>query len=130
MKSLWEWSLFYAAFWEFTRWYGLGKSVLIMLWCWILQKFGHLHKEVRFLNFLTNKDIDELIPRQPDKILNTTKLSAKQRNSERVAMMKKGCSLKTHKLKFSTLRELQYNLTNDLGLDAIRFKCFSIHSVR
>ena len=88
--------------------------------------FGPLNKKVRgFFDFLTFKGIDELIPTRSD-----TKLSAEQRNSERVAMMKKGCSLKTHKLKFSTLRELQYNLTNDLGLDAKRFKCLSIHSVR
>ena len=33
MKSLLEWSSFFVAFWEFTRWHGQGKSVLIMLWC-------------------------------------------------------------------------------------------------
>ena len=39
------------------------------------------------------------------------------RNQERTEMIKRGCMLKTKNLSFPILREIQYNLTNDLGAD-------------
>ena len=43
--------------------------------------------------------------------------SVNNRNQERTEMIRRGCMLKTKNLSFSTLREIQYNLTNDLGTD-------------
>ena len=71
---------------------------------------------------MANQILENAIPTQTDEKSIATTLSAEQRNSARVAMIKKGCSLNTQKLKFSTLHELQYNLTNNLGLDATRLK--------
>ena len=76
------------------------------------------HKGKTFFDLLADQIVDKATPAQIDEKLTSTKLSAEQRNLARVAMIKKGCSLNTNKLKFSTLRELQHNLTNNLGLDA------------
>ena len=84
-----------------------------------------------FFIFVAYQIVDKASPAQPDEKLTTTKLSAEQRNSARVAMIKKGCSLNTNKLKFSTLRQLQHNLTNNLGLDAKKyFSCLAIENLR
>ena len=79
---------------------------------------------------MANQIVDKATSTQPDETLTATKLSAEQRNSARVAMIKKGCSLNTNKLKFSTLRQLQHNLTNNLGLDAKYIFYLGIENLR
>ena len=85
-------------------------------------KFITMIHKTMWPNLSAYQILDNAIPTQTDQKSIATTLSAEQRNSARVAMIKKGCSLNTQKLKFSTLHELQYNLTNNLGLGATRLK--------
>ena len=80
-----------------------------------------IHKTIR-PNLSAYQIVENAIPTQTDEKAIATTLLAEQRNSARVAMIKKGCSLNTQKLKLPTLHELQYNLTNNLGLGATRLK--------
>ena len=71
------------------------------------------------LNSNTSLDCSSCMLNAPEKELN--------RNEKRTEIMKRGCMLNTKNLSFSTLRQIQYNLTNDLGTDVI-IKIISNHA--